>query len=200
MYLGVWGARRRLIWLWGVWGAIVWVLKLDIWGAIAYSSSHAEAHGVRRRFRRTEMKATRIYTKVSQGKVQVSYRPFGLSDDEMKYKLFNAAYAATDTMYHALIDRQSCLYVDEQPTCLAESVAQGIDKITDAMIEIIDMALSYRSLSKLREGETGEYAVFLTDQMEMLRQQAFEMLSSSDIVAACNNMPPIKVIDEVMPI
>ena len=146
------------------------------------------------------MKATRIYTKIQNGKVQVSYKPFGLSDDEIKYKLFNAAYAATDTMYQDLIDRQSCLYIDEQPTCLAENVAHGIEKITDAMVEILDMALSYRSLSKLREGETGEYAVFLTDQMQKIRQQAFELLSSSDIVAACNNMPPVKVIDEVMPI
>lgn len=145
-------------------------------------------------------KATRIYTKVSQGKVQTSYRPFGLSDDEMKYKLFNAAYAATDTMYNALTDRQSCLYVDGQPTCLAESVASGIDKTTDAMVEILDMALSYRSLSELREGETEEYVAFLTGQMEKIRQQAFELLSSSDVVAACNNMPPLKVIDEVLPI
>ena len=64
MYLGVWGTRRRLIWLWGVWGAMVWVLELDIWGAIAYSSSHAVAHGVRRRYWR--MKMTRIFDLLRQ--------------------------------------------------------------------------------------------------------------------------------------
>ena len=148
------------------------------------------------------MKAKQLFVKVTKGKTLVSEMPFEtkpMNDNEIKFAVYNALYEATQQMYDALCDRHSELYVDGKASCLAETVAHGIEKIPTVAKEIIDMGFSYRALAGLREGQVGEYAAYLTSEMESLRENAFYLMSSSELVAACSSRPPVGIIDKVMP-